>query len=620
MAYVLVKTQLKDGDTAYNISNACRIPGSKNKQRRVTVETYHASDLAARGLTPDTFIRERMEILRREAKAVVKTVDYSIDMGMGLELSSSGDLQVSDDSRNLGYAAYSCLYHSLELDELVNNRRKYAGCEFNINTIFQHLVYSRLIWPASKKNTWEHTSRFFGNTGYDLQHVYRSMDHLLGWRTDILSHLDSRIRKQYGRRNTIVFYDVTNYYFELDSEDGADGLRANGVSKEHKPEPIIQMGLFMDELGLPITYELFRGNTNDCVTMHEAMDECIIDFSASRKIIVADKGMMSYYNILRIREANNGYVISQSIRKSDEETKQFALCDDGWEVQVDGNGEIASMAKERILPRKASAWGDVDGRRHSGTYNERQVFIWSKKYSDRAKHDRQAAIEKAMKYDGRASRDMKDSNYGKNKYLRKNPQKDGTPVEHDGCVYELDWERIAEDERYDGYYLICTNVIGAEKPVPGRPPDFAYYRNDGFLVLNHEVTAQEIANIYGGLWKIEETFKVTKTGMLNLRPVFHSNQDRIRAHFLICFVSLVLERLLEYRMGWKYSAKTIQNSLSLFNAALLPNSNIYHVTYYDAVVKEILETLGIDISRKFLQQSDIRRIFGETKKKVYEGQ
>ncbi len=160
--------------------------------------------------------------------------------------------------------------------------------------------------------------------------------------------------------------------------------------------------------------------------------------------------MMSYYNILRIREANNGYVISQSIRKSDEETKQFALCDDGWDVQVDGNGEIVSMTKERILPRKASAWGDVDSRRHSGTYNERQVFIWSKKYSDRAKHDRQAAIEKAMKYDGRASRDMKDSNYGKNKYLRKNPQKDGTPVEHDGCVYELDWERIAEDERYDG--------------------------------------------------------------------------------------------------------------------------------------------------------------------------
>ena len=132
------------------------------------------------------------------------------------------------------------------------------------------------------------------------------------------------------------------------------------------------------------------------------------------------------------------------------------------------------------------------------------------------------------------------------------------------------------------------------------------------------MTAEEIVDIYGGLWKIEETFKVSKTGMINLRPVFHSRQDRIRAHFLLCFVSLVIERLLERSLDWKYSAKQIQRSLSSFNAVQLDGSNIYQVSYYDAVVNDILESLGINVKRKFLLQSDIRRIVGETKKKTYE--
>jgi transposase len=624
MAYAVTRNVLKSGDTIYYINTVSRIPGEKNKQRQVMVEKYSANNLRSLGeQDPEAYVYRRLDELREMSRNVVRTMNYQVDFGLGLGLSGEGDLQVSDDSRNLGFAAYSRLYHRLELDEFVNNRRRYLGCEFNINVIFQHLLYSRCLWPASKKNTWEHKRRFFGDTGYGLQDVYRSMDSLLKWRTDLLKHLDSKVKEKFGRRDTVVFYDVTNYYFELDEADGEDGLRADGPSKEHRPEPIIQMGLFMDELSLPITYELFRGNTNDCETLPEAMDNSIIDFSDSRKIVVADKGMMSYYNIMKIRDARNGYVISQSIRKSDSQTKEFALSAEGWEHVLDGNGNVVSMIKERTIPRRASTYGDVDASKHSGTYNERQVFIWSKKYSDRAKYDRQSVIEKALQSEGKRSKDFKDSSYGKNKYLRKSPVKAGEKVEADWCLYEFDASRLEEDEKYDGYYLICTNVVGVEVESginPDRPAGHAYYRDsDGFLVLNHVVPASEIADIYGGLWKIEETFKVTKTGMLSLRPVFHSRQDRIRAHFLICFVSLVLERLLELQLGWKYSAKSIQQSLSRFNAVQLANSNIYQVAYYDVLVDTILKTLDIGISRKFLQQSDIRRILGQTKKKDYEG-
>ena len=375
----------------------------------------------------------------------------------------------------------------------------------------------------------------------------------------------------------------------------------------------------MDELGLPITYELFRGNTNDSGTLAEAMDESIIDFSGSRKIVVADKGMMSYYNILRIRKDRNGYVISQSIRKSDRYTVDFALKDEGWRDTVDKeSGEVVHRIKERTIPRAASSYGDVDGKRHSGAYNERQIFVWSKKYAERAKHDRQKAVDKAREAEGRRSKDYKDSNYGKNKYLVKSAIVGGKSVEADAFEYVFDEDRLREDEKLDGYYIICTNVVGADPINKEQPSDKCWYSKDGFLTFNREVTAEEIVDIYGGLWKIEETFKVSKTGMINLRPVFHSRQDRIRAHFLLCFVSLVIERLLERSLDWKYSAKQIQRSLSSFNAVQLDGSNIYQVSYYDAVVNDILESLGINVKRKFLLQSDIRRIVGETKKKTYE--
>jgi len=624
MAYAITRNVLKSGDTIYYINTVSRIPGEKNKRKTVMVEKYSANDLRELGeQDPEAYVNRRADELREQSRNVVRTMNYQVDFGIRLGLSGDGDLQAAHDCRNLGFSAYSRLYHRLELDEFVNNRRRYLDCEFNINVIFQHLLYSRCLWPASKKNTWEHKDRFFGDTDYGLQDVYRSMDRLLKWRTDLLKHLDAKVKEKFGRRDTVVFYDVTNYYFERDEADDENGLRAKGPCKEHRPEPIIQMGLFMDELSIPITYELFRGNTNDCETLPEAMDNSIIDFSDSRKIVVADKGMLSYYNIMKIRDARNGYVISQSIRKSDSGTKAFALSCEGWEHTLDGNGNVVSMIKERTIPRRASAYGDVDDSKHSGTYNERQVFIWSRKYSDRAKRERQAAVEKALQSEGKRSKDFKDSNYGKSKYLRKSPVKAGELVQADWCLYEFDASRLEEDEKYDGYYLICTNVVGVENESginPDKPSGHAYYRDsDGFLVLNHVVPASEIADIYGGLWKIEETFKVTKTGMLSLRPVFHSRQDRIRAHFLICFISLVLERLLELQLGWQYSAKSIQQSLSSFNALQLANSNIYQVAYYDVIVDTILKTLDIDISRKFLQQSDIRRIIGQTKKKDYEG-
>lgn len=619
MAYVLKSNTLKNGDITYYINCANRVPGTANGRKEFCVEKYYSSKLIAEGKNPDAFVKARLEELRKERKPrVSNTVSYSIDLSLPIDYKANQDTGMVDDGINLGYSVYSKLYHLLNLADLINKRRQHVNASFNINVLFQHLIYSRLLWPDSKLGTWENRHVFYGHTDYDLQHVYRSMDYILKWRTDILKTIDSSIRKNFGRKGYIIFYDVTNYFFEIDDNDSDDGLRAKGVSKEHRPLPIIQLGLFMDELGLPITYELFRGNVNDSVTMHEAMDTSIIDFADSRKIVVADKGMMSYYNILKIRESKNGYVISQSIRKSDEDTKAFALSEEGWQTQTDESGKITYKIKERIIPRKVSTYGDVDSKKHSGTYNERQIFIWSEKYAERSKRDRQETLEKAKEYEGTKSKNSKDSIYGKLKYVKKTPIKDGNEIEADKYLVTFDKDALIEDEKYDGYYIICTNVIGVEDKKDIRKDkdiNWAYYRDqDGFLVLNHVVSASEIVDIYGGLWKIEETFKVSKTGMLKFRPVFHSKQERIRAHFLMCFVSLVLERLLEYQMNWKYSSKSIQEALSRFNAIHLVDSNFYQISHYDNFIGEIINKMGIDFKFKFITQKNLRKTIGNTKK------
>ena len=321
---------------------------------------------------------------------------------------------------------------------------------------------------------------------------------------------------------------------------------------------------------------------------------------------------------MRYTEARLSKISMEMLADINKDTVDFALNNEGWKETKDKDGkEVIFKIKERTIPRTASSYGDVDNSKHSGTYNERQVFIWSKKYSERAKHDRQKAISKALDAVGKKSIDYKDSTYGKNKYLTKKPLKDGETVDADAFEYVFDDKKLKEDEKLDGYYIICTNVVGAEKINEDYSPDKCWYK-DGFLTFNREVPAEEIVDIYGGLWKIEETFKVSKTGMLNLRPIFHSKQDRIRAHFLLCFISLVIERLLEYRMNGKYSSKQIQKSLSSFSAVQMDGSNIYQIYYYDIVIKDIFNNLGINVNKKFLLQSDIRRIVGKTKKKVYE--
>ena len=564
MSYHVYVRKLKN-DISYDVISTYREPGAPRgaKPKHHRLATFRHSELIKEHEDPKAWVEEYARSVSAEAGSMKReayTIDYRLrNKEEVVDGNGERSIAATDRRKCIGYFPYLAIWHELGMDRL-----------------FEKLSS------------------------------------------------DSRRR---------FYYDVTNYYFEIDREDE---LRARGVSKEHRPEPIIQMGLAMDEMGIPITYELFRGNTSDRSTLEPMMDSPVLDLSGATRIWVADKGMMSADNIARIRLEHNGYVISQSVRGSDEKTKEWVLEDKGWEdvrtcTLESGEKVCEWRIKERTVRRRVEVSGRDPGTlerlgdKHVSYYNERQICIYSRKYAIKAEQDRQLAIEKALKATGCESKDAKITTYGRNKYLKKAAKKveDGSvqDAELDFFSVEFDYDKLAEERLYDGYYIISTNVIGLRDSKENQKKEKrpfnrcrTMYTKDGFLKLNRIVSAKDIVDIYASLWRIEETFRITKTGMLDLRPVFHSQEKRIRAHFLMCFISLVLERVLEHRIGNSLSARRIASSLSSITGVLLPNSNTFMFSYYDEVLDMLGKEFGIDYAWTFRRTSDLYKVIADMKK------
>ena len=641
MSYHVYVRELKD-DISYDVISTYREPGapkgSKPKHHRLA--TFRHSSLIKEHADPKAWVEEYARSVSAEAGSMRKEA-YTIDYRLRNKEEVAGEdgengIATTDRRKCIGYFPYLAIWYELGLDRLFEKLSSSSKRKFDHDTIMQELSYARCLFPSSKLAFHTKMHPLFltpPKYEYELWDVYRCLDDLLGWRDDVIRHLDDAICRRYNRSHLLIYYDVTNYYFEI---DGEDGLRARGVSKEHRPEPIVQMGLAMDEMGIPIAYELFRGNTSDRSTLEPMMDSPVLDLSKATRIWVADKGMMSADNIARIRLEHNGYVISQSVRGSDDETKEWVLEDSNWQdvrtSKLDSGEMVCDWKiKERTVVRRVevserdpNTLARLDGK-HVSHYNERQICIYSRKYAIKAEQDRQLAIGKALKATGSESKDAKVATYGKNKYLKKTAKKveDGSVQDADLDFFsiEFDYDKLAEERLYDGYYIISTNVIGLkesrENLKRGKQPYGrcrSMYTKDGFLKLNRIVSARDIVDIYGSLWRIEETFKITKTGMLDLRPVFHSQEKRIRAHFLLCFISLVLERVLEHRIGNSLSARRIASSLSSITGVRLPNSNTFLFSYYDEVLDKLGKEFGIDYAWTFRRTSALYKVIADMKK------
>jgi hypothetical protein len=498
--------------------------------------------------------------------------------------------QNSDYRRNLGYAAIVKVFHELGLDRFFRNRQRGRGFEYNTYSIMLLLVVSRLLSPASKKRTFDDKGRYFEKFDFELHDVYRSLRYYADLANDTQRHIHERIRERYDRDTELVYYDVTNYYFEIDE---ADELRKKGVSKEHRPNPIVQMGLAMDADGLPIAYKLYPGNTNDVLTLRPMLRELKTEYALGRVIVVADRGLNSGDNIHYITTDNDkdGYVLSMSVRGGSEEFKRYVLDETGYRREDkqlcdgSGSGEPTSFKLKSRLHRREIQVTRVGGGKLKRLIDEKQVIFYSKKYADRAKAERAEVIAKARDLCGDPSKYNRATSYGAAKYVQnlEYDKKTGEILINNGHVPVFDEQKLREEELYDGYYAIVTSELD---------------KSDDWVI-----------DAYRGLWKIEESFKLTKSE-LETRPIYLSRNDHIQAHFLSCFIALVILRLLQKKT--LFSAGEILDCLNRIECCN-EYENIYLFDFRSDVSDTIGKALNLDFSKRRLRLADIKNILASCK-------
>ena len=549
----------------------------KGYTKTVTVQSLGYLDVLEKQYDdPIAHFSEVVKQMNEEKKQQKLSVPMQISLNEKLELNTN-------NFYNFGYTALSKIFHELEIDKFLISKFKSRNVsEYKINNIMKLLVFARCLFPDSKKSTFENKDIFFENTNFSLKEIYNALTYIEPYKDSLQSYIYDHIQEQYKPNNECIFYDVTNYYFEIDDNDD---FRKKGVNKEHRPNPIVQMGLFMDSLGLPMSYGLFPGNTNDCLTLKPMVQKLQKNYSVGRVIVVADKGLNTGKNIVYQKAIGNGYVMSLSIRGANQELKDFVLNEDGYEY----NQDKTYKKKSRLYPREIEYVKTVNGKpvKAKTTVDEKQVIFWSADYAKRAKAERQPAIDKARDLIGNVQKYNKKNCYGASKYVKhlvfdKNT---GEIIEAKSQL-SLDEDKIAEEEKLDGYYAIVTSEM--------------------------EKTDSEIIDIYRGLWRIEETFKVTKSE-LDDRPVYVSTKEHIEAHFLTCYLALVLSRVLQHKLDKKYSVGKILESLSKCNCSNY-HENYYLFDYFDTVLKDIGNILNINFALKNRTLQDIKKILSSSKK------
>jgi transposase len=480
--------------------------------------------------------------------------------------------------KNFGHVIFSSIYHELGINQFLISRQRSFDIEFDSNNIMKLLVFSRLLSPASKKKSFENRETYFDKTNYSLDDVYRSLSFYEKQSKNLQLWINERIKQSYGRDSSLVYYDVTNYYFETDK---SDDLKKKGPSKEHRPNPIVQMGLFIDNNGIPITFQLFPGNTHDCLTYRPNLSRIKREYNLGKVVVVADKGLTTGDNIWYTLSGKNGYVFSMSVRGADKELKSYVLNQNGYEWL----GKEYKR-KSRLYPRSIQVTG-TNGKKLKKTVHEKQVIFYSEKYDKRAKAERAAVVAKAQDLIANPGKYTKATSYGAAGYVKNiDFDKETGEILPTTKALMLDLEKLKDEEALDGYYAIVTSE---------------YKQSD-----------DEIIEIYRGLWRIEESFRITKSD-LEARPVYVSSNEHIEAHFLTCFIALVIARILEMKMKHRYSISQMIESLKKSECTHL-QANQYLFDYYDDVLKDIGQEFNIDFSKRIRSLGEIKNILASVKK------
>lgn len=592
MSLFLKTAKYKNGKTYLSIVDGYRVDG-KVKQK-VYKKIGYLEDLEKQFDDPISHFKKEVEILKKQ---FISKITTTFDINQ--------DNTFEDDTFNIGYAYLKTIFKELDINSVLKNKQYSSNIEYSLSKTCELLTYSRILDPGSIKYTYEHKNQFFEPFDLSLDDLYRCLNPLLDCKEDIFKTIWENTKEEYHRDASTSYYDCTNYYFEIEyddedikNEDGEiikKGLRKRGPEKNHRPDPIVEMGLLLDKQGFPISYNLFSGNTSEKETLIPEIHNIKRRHNIDKVIVVADRGLNCSDNMIKMagidldKENRDGYVYGQSVRGADQEFKNWILSGD-YKIDkiIDDEGnEIIFKHKSRIYPKKMYITRDDKGLTKSGnkkkqsiTVDQKQMVYYSQKYADKQKRDRQMVIEKAKDLIKNPGAYTRATSYGAAGYINNIKFDKETGVVSNGSELSLNIEKITEDEKLDGYYSIVTS--------------------------EENLSDLELRNIYKGLSKIEETFKITKSEF-NARPINVRLEDHIEAHFLICFIALVIIRILQDKINNKYTIKNLLENMKKFKCTH-ETGNLYKFIGYKPEIQYLNRKFGLNMDKKYDTRENIKKI------------
>ena len=514
-----------------------------------------------------------------------------------------GDMSCIGNPKLVSQILLDRLFVQLGLDKLCATLKHSLGLSYDLTGFIRLLIFGRILQPASKWETAQQNAQYFAplaDTTYPY-HIYDALDVLAEYKEQFIHRMHSSICKTVGRSSTHIYYDVTNFFFEIEkpdpNEDIGDGvqkgLRQKGVSKENRKEPIVQMGMFLDDNGIPITIETFPGNTLDQATLRPALKKSMGKLETERFVLVADRGLHSFYNLCHLVSDGQGYIVSKSIRKTPKAERQWIMMQEDYIAK--GN---SFKFKSRIVTRRVKDENGV-----VMELKEKVIVYWSERFYMREYNEHKSFLDflERLRQNPASFRITAiQSNKLKKFFKREFVHKDtGEIIESGKLLGMLDEEKIEELTAFMGYYQIVTSEIDM--------PD------------------EDVIEAYHGLTQIEDQFREMK-GTLNTRPVYVSTKEHIQAHLLVCLIALTMLRLIQKKIisssqieksgcTWSYgmSGRRVQTALQKWQIDKLPGDIYRFSNTTDDDLKRILSAFSINIIPKLYTRGDLRKIKTEIK-------
>lgn len=517
-------------------------------------------------------------------QAAKETVLYNQHTGkINVEFSKAASIPLNEQrSFNVGYLFLQDLCTQLRLDKICRTIKDRHKFKYDFSAILTDLIFARILSPSSKLASYEYCKSLLEPPRYSLQDVYRSLSVIAEESDFIQSELYKNSNFLHPRNNRVLYYDCTNYYFEIEEESGS---KRYGKSKENRPNPIVTMGLFMDADGLPLAFDIFPGNQNEQTTLKPLESKILQDFNCSEFIFCSDSGLGSASNRRFNSLGNRAYIITHSLKKMKKEEREIALNPTQFrKIGSDKFIDLRTLDESEEEIYNTIYYKEVPV--VTGNMDETLIVTYSPKYKAYQRKIRARQIERAERILAIPGRKRKGKNQNDPmRFIKKTSiTAEGEIAEKQ--VYGLDEEQIQKEEMYDGFYAVITNLEG---------------------------DVSEIIRINKQRWEIEESFRIMKTEF-EARPVYVRRDDRIKAHFMTCYISLLLYRLLEKRLGNTYTANQILETLRSMQMTLLNTASGYIPTYTRTALTDALhKTFGFRTDYEFITKSSMRTIIKDTK-------